>query len=229
MKNIYKSTTYLEHNPNWHTEDSKWKSEKILQIMQKNNLQFTSLMEIGCGFGEILFWLSKSYNNVEFIGYDIADSAIQEAKQRFKEIEFKILDDPEKVNNTDVCLIIDVIEHVDNYYELLSKIKGKSDYFIFHIPLDISVKAIIRTDFIKSWQSVGHIHFFTKEIAQYVIEKAGFKIIDQIITKPAIEVVRKNFKKKMFSYLHRLVYPISPNFAIRVFGGYSIMILARPE
>lgn len=229
LENIYVNRTYLDKNPSWHTEDSKWKSEQIIKIIRANNIEFRSLKEIGCGFGEIIFWLSKEFPFAEIYGYDIADAAIEAANKKFIGLQFQVIDELEEVNTTDICLIIDVIEHIDDYYTFLSKIKGKSKYFIFHIPLDISVKALVRSDFLISWDSVGHIHFFTSEIAKKVIEKAGFRILDTMVTKAPIELLKSKVKKRLLSYVHRLIYTFSPQFAIRVLGGYSLLILAKSE
>ena len=45
----------------------------------------------------------------------------------------------EKNKYFDIALIIDVIEHVEDYFYFLRKVKKKANYKIFHIPLDLSV------------------------------------------------------------------------------------------
>lgn len=54
------NSEYLEKNENCHIEDSPWKAEKILSIMNKNGLHPNSIVEIGCGAGEILVQLQKN-------------------------------------------------------------------------------------------------------------------------------------------------------------------------
>ena len=53
-KDIYTEGEYLENNPTWHEEDSSWKVDNIVKILQHNNLQPQSICEVGCGAGEIL-------------------------------------------------------------------------------------------------------------------------------------------------------------------------------
>jgi hypothetical protein len=229
LENIYISDSYFEQNPTWHTEDSLWKSQQIVKILSRNKLDICTAMDVGCGFGDIIFWLKNKYENISFEGFDIAVTAIEGARLRHKDLVFKVYNMVEDLPSADLCLLIDVIEHIDNYYDFLERIRNKAKYFIFHIPLDISVKGIWRMEFTSSWESVGHIHFFTKETAIHALEKAGFRIIDSMITNSPVEVIHNNKKKKLFSYIHRLIYPISENFAIRVLGGYSIMILVEPK
>lgn len=56
---IYTDGKYLQENPTWHLEDSPWKAEHILRMMQKNQLMPRSICEVGCGAGGILQQLTK--------------------------------------------------------------------------------------------------------------------------------------------------------------------------
>ena len=76
-------------------------------------------------------------------------------------------------------MCIDVVEHVDNYIGFLNKIKKISKYSIFHVPLDLSVQSIIRTTPIfYARNSVGHLHYFNKEILLEIFKDLNFEIID---------------------------------------------------
>ena len=80
-KNIYISGKYIEERPSWHSEDSKWKAEKILELIKRNSLKPKYITEVGCGVGEIL---SSLHQNMSayciFNGYDISPLAIKKAK-----------------------------------------------------------------------------------------------------------------------------------------------------
>jgi hypothetical protein len=51
---IYTQGEYFEKNQTWHIEDSPWKTEQLMKIIKRNQLQPTSICEVGCGAGEIL-------------------------------------------------------------------------------------------------------------------------------------------------------------------------------
>ena len=88
MSNIIKSddyitenSNYLEANPTWHTEDSPWKATQILKMIERNSLQPKTVVEIGCGAGEILNQLHQRIadKTIEFSGYEIAPDARHDA------------------------------------------------------------------------------------------------------------------------------------------------------
>jgi hypothetical protein len=51
---MYTQGEYLKKHPTWHVEDSPWKAEQIIKIMERNRLKPNSICEVGCGAGEIL-------------------------------------------------------------------------------------------------------------------------------------------------------------------------------
>jgi ubiquinone/menaquinone biosynthesis C-methylase UbiE len=79
MQSIYTSGDYLQTTQTWHAEDSPWKAEQIMRMLQKHALQPKSLTEIGCGAGNILRELSQYdyLQGTHFSGYDISPQAIR--------------------------------------------------------------------------------------------------------------------------------------------------------
>ena len=139
--NIYESGDYLSNNPGWHTEDSSWKVQEIIKMINRNHLAPSSLAEVGCGFGGILAKLSSQMCSVDkIIGYDISDYAIEQAKLRYSEhaVEFINKDILDQDVKFDCLLCIDVVEHIENPYEFLRKLKSKSELKIFHFPLPLA-------------------------------------------------------------------------------------------
>ena len=49
----------------------------------------------------------------------------------------------------DVLVMADVFEHVEDYIDFIISCKDKSDYIVFHIPLDISIESILSKIFVK--------------------------------------------------------------------------------
>ena len=110
---IYTQGQYLENNPTWHIEDSVWKAEQIVKIIQKNNLQPSWICEVGCGSGEILNQLYQNMpNNVKLVGYEISPQAYQLCQERIQDrLNFKfgnLLQ--EETIDFDLLLCIDVLE-----------------------------------------------------------------------------------------------------------------------
>ncbi|MFT5970591.1 MAG: ubiquinone/menaquinone biosynthesis C-methylase UbiE [Flavobacteriales bacterium] len=127
---------YLSNNPTWHTEDSAWKAKQTLQMLRRNSIPSLSVVEVGCGAGEILNQLHhKMPAETTFTGYDISSDAIQLAKEKTKERLSFIHDDLTQLElEADLLLMMDVFEHVDDYlgfYEL-ARAKRIIQFSTFH-------------------------------------------------------------------------------------------------
>jgi SAM-dependent methyltransferase len=196
----YLDDTYSKHNPNWHQEDALWKANIIDQILKKNEITPTSIAEIGCGTGDILLELSARYTNTSMLGYDISPSLrpFWESKISDK-IQF-IHDDFFKVNTFkyDVLLMIDVFEHVRDPFTFLENAKVFSNYFVFHIPLDLSAQGLVRNSpFLKARREVGHLHSYTKDLALETLTDSGYTIIDFSYTGSSRTMANRPLKTKL--------------------------------
>lgn len=119
----YLGSQYLKNNPTWHTEHSSWKAQQIIKMLKKHNLNPTSICEIGCGAGQILNNLSKELpDNVKFYGYDISPDAFSLSQQIINpRIQFYLKNffEEESILVFDLILVIDVVEHIENYLQFL--------------------------------------------------------------------------------------------------------------
>jgi predicted TPR repeat methyltransferase len=233
MRNIYNDGTYLQNNPNWHDEDAPFKATKITTLLQKNALSPETVAEIGCGSGEILVQLSTLLPTVRsFKGYDISQDAIALAKNKENErIHFEVKDLSEEKENAqvDLLLVIDVIEHIEDYFRFLRGLRGKSSYIVFHIPLDLCIWTLFREQMlIESKERVGHIHNFTEKFVLSILKDQGFEVADHFFTEPTY--TPKTTKERIVRFLRKTIYRINKRMATKTLGGYSIMVLVKnPE
>jgi 2-polyprenyl-3-methyl-5-hydroxy-6-metoxy-1,4-benzoquinol methylase len=221
---------YLKNNPTWHIEDSPWKAKQIMKMLSRNPINPKSIAEIGCGAGEIVNQLHATMpNDVSLTGYDISGDAIGLAKLREKDrLKFEHSDFLEINSKFDLVLMMDVFEHVEDYLGFLKKCKSKSKNTIFHIPLDITMMKIGKNGLISKRKSVGHLHYFMKETALATLVDAGYEIIDFFYTEEFIDLsVRKTIKSKLFYLLHKSVYKMNQDLAVRLFGGVSLLVLTK--
>lgn len=220
---------YLLKNPTWHVEDSPWKAAQILKMLYRHNLNVKTIAEIGCGAGEILNQLHLSMGeDVVFTGYDISSDAISLARLREKErLQFKLENLLTVDSKFDLLLMIDVFEHVDDYLNFLKQCKGKAEYTIFHIPLDVSVQSVLRNKLMHWRNSLGHLHFFTKETAIATLKDAGYEVIDSFYTAGSVELSDKTIKSRLASSLRNALFKLNQDIAVKSLGGYSLLVLAR--
>ncbi len=231
MKTIYEDGTYLERNPLWHEEDSPWKAKQITKMLNKHKIVPSKVCEIGCGAGEILNCLADNFGDgVEFYGYDISPQAFEICSKKEKHnLHFFLKDLFDEEDLTfDVVMAIDVFEHVEDYFGFLRKLKSKGTSKIFHIPLDLSVQTVLRSSpILKIRSSVGHIHYFTKETALATLKDTGYEVVDYFYTNNSHELPSYGWKNYLMKLPRRFFFSIHHDLAVRVFGGFSLLVIAR--
>lgn len=227
---IYNDGSYLSQNPTWHEEDSPWKSKQIDKILRKNNIQPLTICEVGCGSGEILNQLSNQYYKASFSGYEISPQAYEICQKKEKEnLSFFLMDLlDENSKNFDVVMAIDIFEHIENYFDFLRKIKNKGVYKIFHIPLDLSAQAVLRNSpILNTRNTVGHLHYFTKDLALAALKDTGYEILDSFYTNGALELTSHSWKTALLKLPRKLAFRIHKDLAVRALGGFSLLVLAK--
>src|ERR1700733_235110 len=119
-ENIYTDGSYLaQTGGTWHLEDSRFKAQRIASMLGRHNeVKPNSICEIGCGAGGILAELQKSLpQDIAFTGYDISPQA-HTLSARFSnpKCQFILGDAFADRSRYDLVLVMDVIEHVEDYF-----------------------------------------------------------------------------------------------------------------
>jgi len=228
---LYLDGEYLSRNPSWHVEESPWKAKQVLRMFRQNGLTPKSICDVGCGAGEVLRQLQNGLvsDDCVFWGYDVSPQAIRLAQTRANErLQFKLADlQTEDDAFFDLALILDVIEHLEDYWSFLRQLKLKSRHKIFHIPLDLSVQTVFRQyALLKRRDLYAHLHYFTKETALQTLRDTGYEILDYFYTPRSIEL-GLGFGEKLLNLPRRVCFAIHQDFAARILGGFSLLVLAR--
>lgn len=229
-RNMYVDGGYLERSPLWHADESPFKVKQILRMLAKNSLQPKTICEVGCGAGEVLKLLQEKLDNAcSFWGYEISPQALEMCKSKANErLQFKLADiSGEEGTFFDMILVLDVIEHVEDYFGFLNGIRPKSDLKIFHFPLDLSVQAVLRKrGLLTRRQLYGHLQYFTKETALETLKDVGYELLDYFYTPRCIELAKQMIQK--IAILPReICFAIHQDLAVRILGGYSLLVLAK--
>ena len=227
---MYTNRKYQENNPTWHIEDSPWKADHIFRLIQKHHLEPRTICEVGCGSGEILRQLSTLMPSpVTFTGYEISPQAFDLCQQQKKDrISFKLKNFTDDDVSCDLILLIDLIEHLEDFFSFLRTIKRRSTYKILHIPLELFVLAVVYQQFLLGQKKkVGHLHFFSKDLALQHLRDLGYEIIDYSYT--AGYSLERDFgiKDRILRIPRRFLFPLAPDFTVKVCGGYSLLVLVK--
>jgi SAM-dependent methyltransferase len=227
----YTDGLYLEKNPTWHVEDSPWKAAQIWRMIRKHDLPIATVAEVGCGAGEILVQLQqRAPENCEFWGYDISPQSHELALTRANDrLHFRLADLTEqRLAHFDLALVIDLIEHLDDYYGFLRKLRPLADHTILHIPLDMCAYSAIRSHvLLDQLQRVGHIHFFTKDTALAALAEAGYEVLDWFYPTPQKKREQRPLRQHALGWARKFTYRFWPDFSMRALGGRSLLVLAR--
>lgn len=116
---------------------SMWQKERADFILNTlpNTQEKIAISDIGCGDGSILVYLRSRNNNIyRCIGYDDAEFALKQA--RTEGIETHKLDIAQKasypyIQETDYCLLLEVLEHIPESETLLTEALTKSRQGVF--------------------------------------------------------------------------------------------------
>jgi hypothetical protein len=231
IESRYYDARYLESNPNWDRGDAPWKTFHVLKILKDNNIAFKRVCELGCGSGDILDSIINKLPLVTAVGYDISPhlKKFWEEHSENKNLEF-ILGDFNKNNSEvfDVLLMLDVFEHVRDPFTLLEDASRFAKFFVFHIPLDLSVTTVARGyPLLNSRRKVGHIHYYTKDLALATLNETGYEVIDWRYTGASLSSPNRSLITRLIAPIRQLFYFLNRDIAVRIIGGDTLLVLAR--
>lgn len=229
-RTLYLDGEYQAKNPAWHVEESAWKASRIVRMLQRNHLSPATICDVGCGAGEVLKQLQLNLNwECTLQGYDVSPQALELAKTRandklhFYHSDLRTSQEP----CFDLLLVLDVLEHLEDYFSFLALLKDRGRHKIFHIPLDLSGQTVLRKNgLLKRRAMYGHLHYFTQETALETLRDAGYEILDYFYTSRANDLGTAP-GQMLLKFPRWLLFSLHQDFTVRLLGGYSLLVLAR--
>lgn len=226
----YLTNDYLRFNPSWDIEDSAWKAEFVVKILKSIKFVPSSICDVGCGAGGVLASLRSSYPQADLFGFDIApDLARFWSQHKPLNILFQV-GEFFKLNSKkyDLLLALDVVEHLNDPFIFLTNLRSFSKYYLFHFPLDLSAINVVREKpILKARKEVGHIHYFTKNLALSLLKECGYKIISWSYSGSTFNSPQRGLKTILASIPRWLAYSLNKEWGVRIFGGETLFVLAR--
>lgn len=121
----------------------------LISLSILNQYNFKYILDIGCGKGLFTSLLKKKNNIV--IGWDISKTAIEKARNTYKDIAFVVRDISENVflPNVDLIVLKEVLSYIKNWKEVLQKIVPFTNYIF--VTLDLPEHPI---GFVKSFDEL---------------------------------------------------------------------------
>jgi SAM-dependent methyltransferase len=226
----YLDGSYLEQNPDWHVSDSAWKARQVLKMLRRHRIAPKTVYDIGCGAGEVLRQLQEGLDrSCQLFGSDVSPQAIELSKKREnRRLHFTLGTHREYTGEPfDLVMAIDVVEHAEDYRGFLREIRPLGEYKIIHLPLGISAQTAWRRGALKRRRK-HHVdlHYFTEETARFALTDLGYEVLDGFYTPRSIDIC-VGTGEKLLRLPRKLLFAVNPGFTVRVFGGYSLLLLAK--
>jgi SAM-dependent methyltransferase len=220
----YVDGRYLEATGGtWHLEDSAFKAKYVDLLVRRNGIPPARVCEIGCGAGGVLNDLHARWPGVEFVGYDISPQAHALSRQFEKpRLRFHLGDGLADSEPFDAVLVMDVVEHVEDCYDFLRRVRLKGRMQVYHIPLELNCSTMMRSVLARGF-AVGHIHHYTLDTALEALRYTGHEVVDWLLTPVALERGKLG-RTRVTNFVRRL---LPPQLCTRLLGGYSLMALCR--
>ena len=230
IDDIYTSGEYANKNPTWGGKDAPWKADKVKSMLERLDLRPEALCDIGCGTGAVLRCMREWYPAADLVGYELSPQAIalgSDTASGVTLIQGGAMDFPETF---EVALCLDVMEHVEDYIGFVRSIRQKASIIIFHIPLDMSVQTVARMrPLLRSRETVGHLHYFSRETALATLKLAGYEVVAEKFTTGSPDFRGSLLRKRAGAFCRSTAARISPATAARVLGGFSLLVAARAK
>lgn len=250
-KYLYLLDAYITMNPSLHEEDSPWKMEKIIPLVDMFvryvNKQEINLLDVGGGAGLILNSVAK-YFEVQHSIYvtkyavDLSPGMLQVQKERNPDLAKALNEDIRYTSladkEIDLTLMIDLLEHVPNPAEALEEAKRISRFIIFKVPLENNLLAILgniasisRRDEVQVKRLV-HINTYQFHSLRKQIEDHTGRILNFSFTN-ACDYFRnsEHFKNKvsptakLINLIGAYTYKISPRLCSAIFGDFVVILV----
>jgi SAM-dependent methyltransferase len=224
---IYDDGTYLKSNAGWHQEDSSYKAKLVAGVL--DSLSAKSVLEIGCGAGEVLRDLAVRFPGIQFHGCDIsADAAAFWEGKKAPNLSFTLANLLESDRRADVVLCLDVFEHVEDYMGFLKKLKSHGSYFVFNVPMDMCVMKLLSGGLKHAREEVGHLHYFNEWSAKATLADCGYQIEAAKLSPAFLKIPPRNFRQ-LLVVVPRIVahFLLGSRLACKLLGGYSLIVGAK--
>ncbi|MCA9073544.1 MAG: methyltransferase domain-containing protein [Planctomycetaceae bacterium] len=228
ITDLYTQGSYLDKHPGWHAERSPWKAAHVLRGLRAANLNPSSICDIGCGTGLALAEVVKGLSGVErAVGFEPSpDAPLHPAAEGM--IEHRREDATESGEHFDLSIMLDVFEHVEDYFGFLRKCRPLADHHVFHIPLDANARMVITSGCSRARQTLGHLHYFSRPTALATLRETGYEPIHWHFTKSAWDGPGPGKNPwTPTNVLRRAFYVVSPEYTQRILGGLSLLVVAR--
>lgn len=178
----------------WNQLSAVVKADHITELFNRANtgMEGLSVLDVGCGDGQVLSQLSDRGFGPELVGVEVSETAAQMARDH-AEITTVVTFDGARLPFPDssfsLAIATHVVEHVPNPLALLQEMRRvTSSFVVIEVPLESNLAAL-RPRAVALSRSVGHIQRFSRSDVQRLIADAGLTRVSEL-TDPLSRALR---------------------------------------
>lgn len=218
-------------------EARKGLRKKVIEICKQYLKKDSKILDIGCGYG--IFTRLALEDGFKCIGIEIDEEKLKHLKENgikslCADLNFSL---PVKDSSFDCIVGIEVIEHLENPWNVLREVKRvlkKNGIVIFTFPNFTDflsrLKFFFKTEFsffIKEIPPYGHITILPYWLFIYIVKKVGFEVIEIKSHRTWIKRLSEKTVKHKLSLILLLPLFLISYFLIKVFRGETNSLLAE--
>jgi len=189
-KQFYENWAQRREDPleaDYNAQASKWKWEHLRPLISRH-LTPESVLEFGCGSGEMLAMARSSFPRAKLYGIDLSERMIDMAKQRLGDATL-ICGSDDRLEDwrppVDLVLAVDILEHLVDPVKVARALGKAGRWVALWIPIE---RRVIRLGISKQKTGIehlsGHIHFWTLEESRRLLRAAGLRILEEGMADP---------------------------------------------
>lgn len=140
-----------------------------------DGLDFSTLIDIGCGDGTFLSEAAERYESTQLYGTDISEESLHLAQNRTDATVFQMdlgtesVEEAETIDRRfDVGVCSEVLEHIEDDRPALRTIRNMCDQVVFTVPAG---------EYRDDDEQVGHYRRYSRSEFRNKVEDAGFEIV----------------------------------------------------
>lgn len=218
-------------NAQRHREDARFKADYFLQVFlrskDRTGVAVNSLVDVGCGSGDIIALLADSLGAsgaMTFKGYDVSPHIVDITHAGVTYVYGDFCESDEFV---DMVTLFDVFEHVPDPIEFIKKVALRCKLIGFHIPLDDAWSFAFRNRYRRSLRTPGHLLFLDTAAALNLLALAGLRVVDYEYTFAfRAPSGHSTWRAKLAYPVRAMLAKLSPWLLSKTLGGASLMVIA---
>ena len=170
---------YSENSDVWSQE---WRDLFAWYAISRHIEQPESLLDIGCGVGHTIEYLSEKWPDTEFTGIDLSDVAIEVAKEKVPGADFIAGDyQVRQWKMFDVVVLMGVIEHFKDLVKALWELKEFGKLIYLEAPNCLDYSDDKKEGFRETDEGSGQLEWhLTRRSWEERIAFAGLEIVESL-------------------------------------------------